>query len=303
MDSLDVPVSEFEIYLNGADVTDDVSPPQGRSGQFLSMRTFLAPSNPSSCVSTQPSTPCYDLPATLPNSPTLPNPANTPDNENDISNDDVPEQLSHSYGNIVPILVPDKFGTLVDDEKHPTKMTMYFALLTKSLDEVFKKTEPVVRESTPSALQRRRSLTYIHNHEKLLMVDAQITKDQRTQSSNQQISVRLLMPLNELKRHKEVLFKNGVWNLIDKRTRYTIPEIRNVGADTMVKQFLQNEYIPCFATTTVATSCVHKPLVWNGKHVTVNAANILGCVFVKNWPGGAPVVYQYPPPSCVSYDT
>jgi hypothetical protein len=282
------------LHIHVNDESPPLVSPSGSVGRGIEWSgRFMRDSNPPSRAPTQPTTPVFELdtPATVIEGEYAP--SNTPNEETEPN-----EELPNSFSNIVPIMIPHKSGRLVraDEKDHQTKMTIHFGILMKPLNKAF---EPILPKPIllPS-LQRRRSLVFVNTDTpKYLVVDPRIV-DMKSKSSDHSVQVRLLMPISELKNHAETIFKDDAWSIVDGRKRMTrLLSLFGHDIETSNKEFLQNEYIACWNSTSVASSCVMEPLQdKTGKLITAtNAPNILGRVFVMNWPGGSPIIKEYPP--------
>lgn len=204
---------------------------------------------------------------------------------------------------IVPVMIPDKSGGLMNDEMK-IKMVMRFGILVSDYKEVFpdpRKTEATTTKETQ--LQRRRSVTFMNinprddSKPKYLLVDQRNDDQLRTRSSDAKVTVRLLLSVSDLCNFPSVHISGKAFQAILHDTRDRMSRRpRRFTSDTL-DVFFGNTFVACQYLTIVSSQHVMPPLRdKDGTIITVDgAANILGQTYVRGWPGSnTPMVGWYP---------
>lgn len=219
-----------------------------------------------------------------------------------------PENIPSS-SMIVPVMIPDKSGGLMNDEMK-IKMVMRFGILVSDYKEVFpdplQKQTTTDRENTiakETQLQRRRSVTFMNinprddTKPKYLVVDQRHDDQLRTRSSDGKVTVRLLLSVADLQNFPSVNISGKALQAILHDTRDRMSRRpRRFTSDTL-DVFFGNTFVACQYLTVVSSQHVMPPLRdKDGTIITVDgAANILGQTYVRGWPGSnTPMVGWYP---------
>lgn len=272
---------------------------------------------------TLPSSPCTDDPPTPDTAPfdydyestllDIPHPVNkTPANstrttpsvsKRSTATTFKPHDLEHVSNSsmIVPVMIPDKTGNLVNDELK-INMVVRFGILVSDYKKVFsEKMEPTTTTKTKTrnepTLNRRRSMTLknIENTKPTYLLIDQPNPQERTQSSDRKVNVRLLLSVSDLCQFPSVRMSGEALRAILNDTRDRMSRRPRRHTSDMVDLFLENTFLVCQHITVVSSQHVMPPLRdKDGTVITVTASNILGQTFLHGWPGSnEPMVCWY----------
>ena len=204
---------------------------------------------------------------------------------------------------IVPVLIPDAFGTFAerrendrgndqqpaaDDEWNPKLVLCYGVLVTE-----YAKAFPRDDKTAQTDANKRRSITFVNTRNSgMLMIDQHVHQN-RTRSADHEIRVKLLLATSHLENCPRLCVDGKAMGAILKATASSLSRKAIPYSDT--SYFQQNFFIPCHGISTVSSRCVRPPLrTTNGTFITVSAYNnILEHMYVKHWPDGDPRICWY----------